>query len=65
MKLDALEALTNAVVGLLVSWAITYAALPWWGLTPTPAGAAGITAMYFFVSAARSFVIRRIFRGLA
>ena len=33
MKLDALEALTNATIGLIVSWAITYYALPLWGFT--------------------------------
>lgn len=64
MRLDALEALTNATIGLLVSWGVTYAALPLWGLTPSLSASAGITAMYFVISTARSFLIRRIFRGL-
>jgi hypothetical protein len=64
MKRDAAEALTNATIGLLISWAVTYAALPVWGLTPSPADAVGITAMYFVVSAARAFAVRRVFRGL-
>ena len=63
--LDALEALTNATVGLLVSWGVTYLLLPLWGLTPTIGASLGITAMYFCISALRSFVVRRIFRGIA
>ncbi len=62
MKWDAAEALTNAVVGLLMSWAITYYALPLWGLTPSPMASAQITAAYFFVSFARGWVIRWGFR---
>jgi len=62
MNHSATEALTNATIGLLVSWAITYLALPLWGLTTTPAQAGGITAMYFTVSFARSWVIREVFR---
>ena len=63
--MSALEALCNAVVGLLVSWAITYWALPFWGLTPSPAQAGGITAMYFCVSFARSWALREVFRRVS
>lgn len=58
--MDAIEALTNAAVGLLVSWAATYFIL---GYTPTQSAA--ITAMFFGLSFARAFVVRRIFRRLA
>ena len=64
MTIDALEALTNAIVGLLASWLVTYTLLPLWGLTPSASASLGITAMYFAISAARSFAIRRIFRGI-
>lgn len=62
MKASAIEALCNAVVGLFVSWAVTFYALPLWGLTPSASASAGITAMYFAISFARSWVIREAFR---
>jgi O-antigen/teichoic acid export membrane protein len=62
LGLDTLEALTNAAIGLVISWSATYWLLPFWGLHPTAGGAAGITAMFFCISFARSFVLRRLFR---
>lgn len=59
MKLDTLEALTNAVVGLLVSWAATFFILGY-----SAAGSVAVTAMFFVISFARAWVLRRIFRGL-
>jgi len=56
------EALTNAAVGLVVSWAVTFWALPMWGLEPSATDAAWITGLYFAVSFARSFIIREAFR---
>jgi hypothetical protein len=56
------EALTNSVLGLFVSWLVTFTLLPLWGLSPSAAQSAGITAMYFFISFARSWVIREVFR---
>ena len=50
MTMSAIEALTNAAVGLVVSWAITFLALPLWGLQPSAMQAGGITGMYFVVS---------------
>ncbi|WP_438839380.1 DUF7220 family protein, partial [Helicobacter pylori] len=43
--MDAAEALTNATLGLIVSWAVTYWLLPAWGLHPTATASLGITAM--------------------
>ena len=60
--ISAVEALTNAVVGLIVSWAVTYYALPLWGLTPSASASAGITAVYFAVSFTRAWIIRELFR---
>lgn len=62
MKRSAVEAITNAVIGLVVSWAITFYALPLWGVTPTAAASVQITAAYFVVSALRAFLIREAFR---
>ena len=60
--MSALEALTNATIGLIVSLAVTYFALPFWGHTPTASASLGITAMYFAISFARSWAIREVFR---
>ncbi len=57
--MDALEALTNAGVGLVVSWAAT-----WLVLGYSPSDSAGITAMFFGLSFTRAWIIRGIFRGL-
>jgi hypothetical protein len=62
VKRSLVEALTNATIGLAVSWAITYALLPLWGLYPSPMASAQITAVYFIVSTARAFLIREAFR---
>lgn len=62
MKISAVEALTNAIIGLLVSWAVTYYGLPLFGLTPSVSASAGITATYFIISFARSWIIRELFR---
>ena len=45
--MSLVEAKSNAVVGLLVSWLFTYFCLPWFGLEPSPLDATGITACYF------------------
>ncbi len=65
MRLSVIEALANAVIGLLVSWAVTFGLLPLWGYYPSAAESAGITAMYFFISFARSWVIREVFRRVS
>jgi len=55
--MDALEAFTNAAVGLLVSWAATWGILGY-----TPAQAVGVTAMFFALSFTRAWAIRAAFR---
>ncbi len=62
---DGLEAFTNALIGLAVSWSATFWLLPLWGLHPSAGQSAGITAMFFCVSFGRSYALRRIFRRLA
>ena len=62
--MDLAEALTNAVVGLFVSWAATYALLPIWGLHPAVGASAGITLTFFALSFARAYVLRCLFRRL-
>lgn len=59
MTHDLAEVLANAIVGLSVSWAATWAVL---GYSPTQS--VGVTAMFFALSTARQFVLRRLFRRL-
>ena len=58
--MTALEALCNAVIGLLVSWAATFFVL---GYSAT--GSLAVTAMFFALSFTRSYVLRLVFRRLA
>ena len=57
--MSALEALINAAVGLVVSWAATFFVLGY-----SPAQSAAITGMFFCLSFARAFAIREAFRRL-
>lgn len=56
--MSALEALCNAVIGLVVSWTLTAFVL---GYTPTQA--VGVTTMFFAASFTRSWLIRRAFKA--
>ena len=60
MRMDAAEALTNAAIGLAVSWVLTWAVLGY-----SPAQSAGITAMFFGASFSRAWIIRTMFRRLS
>ena len=60
-RMSFVEAKTNAVVGLLVSWLFTFLCLPWFGLEPSLTDATWITACYFVLSLGRGYVLRRLF----
>jgi len=57
MRIDAIEALANAAIGFAISWAATF-----WILGYSAAGSIAVTAMFFGLSFARAFILRRIFR---
>lgn len=57
--MDAVEALANAAIGLIVSWLAT-----WLVLGYSAASSMGITAMFFGLSFTRSWILRAIFRRL-
>ena len=57
--MDAIEALCNAAIGLVVSWLATWIVLGY-----SAASSMGITAMFFGLSFTRAWIIRGIFRGL-
>ena len=63
-QISAIEALANSFIGLLVSWAFTFWALPVFGLQPSPMDAVWITACYFMLSLIRSYALRRLFSVL-
>ncbi len=52
----AAEALANALIGLIVSWAATFFILGY-----SAAGSLAVTAMFFGLSFARSYAIRWAF----
>ena len=58
--MDAVEALANAAIGLIVSWLAT-----WLVLGYSAASSMGITAMFFGLSFTRAWILRAIFRRLA
>ena len=60
-KRSAIEAVTNVVLGLIVSWTITFLLLPIWGLEPTIVEAFQITLLFTVASLIRLFVVRRGF----
>ena len=55
--MDAVEALTNAAIGLIVSWAATH-----WILGYSASGSLAVTAMFFGLSFARAWALRWAFR---
>ena len=59
MTRDLAEVLANAIVGLAVSWAATWAVLGF-----SPVQSVGVTVLFFALSTARQFVLRRLFRRL-
>ena len=63
-RLDATEAVTSTAVGFAVSWVLTFAVLPLWGLHPSAGEALAITAVYTAASVARGYAVRRVFRHI-
>jgi len=58
--IDATEALTNAFLGLIISWAATYFILGY-----SASGSAAVTGMFFALSFIRAYALRSIFRRFA
>ena len=57
------ESFANLGVGIVVSWLITFWALPWWGLEPSVGQAVEITLVYTAASVARCYALRRAFNA--
>ena len=61
---DATEALANALIGLAVSMAAVYALWPVFGWQASAPQSAAVSMLFFLLSTARAYVLRRIFRRL-
>lgn len=63
-RLDRFEALANAVAGIVLSMIAVHLLWPLFGWQASHSQAAGVTAVFFALSIARSYVLRRLFRRL-
>lgn len=60
-KQSWLEAITNTLIGFVISLLATFFILPLWGVESTAGQNLGITIFYTGISVLRSYVIRRFF----
>ena len=58
------EAWTNTVVGLFISYAIQVITFPWFGIHVGTTTHIGITLVFFFASLGRGYVLRRVFNRI-
>lgn len=63
--MDAIEAVTNATVGLLLSIATVSLLWPVFGWSATISQSVAVTAVFWALSAVRTYTIRKIFRRLS
>lgn len=64
VRLDSLEAVTNAAVGLGISIAAVQIVWPLMGWPVTGGQSVGVAVLFFCLSTARAYVLRRVFRRL-
>lgn len=60
-KLSLIESITNTVIGLIISVILQIIVFPLFGFNPSIEQNMQITLIFYVVSFARSFIIRRIF----
>lgn len=63
--MDATEAIANATIGLLVSVLAVRLLWPLFGWEATGAQSVAVTGLFWALSAARSYLLRRLFRWLS
>ena len=63
-RLDATEAAANAIAGLVIFATAVQVLWPVFGWQTNPAQSIGVAAVFFVLSTARSYVLRRIFRRM-
>ena len=59
MKLDAMEALANVIIGCAINWLVLI------GVYGQPFTATGVMLAMIVITYARSFALRRLFRSIA
>lgn len=64
MTTDATEAIANAAGGLIVSALAVQALWPLFGWQASAPQSAAVAAVFFALSAARSYALRRLFRWM-
>lgn len=63
-RIDATEAAANAIAGLIISAATVQVAWPLFGWQATIEQSSMVAALFFVLSTARAYVLRRIFRRM-
>jgi len=63
-RIDATEAAANAVAGLVISAATVQVAWPLFGWQASTGQSISVAALFFVLSTARAYVLRRIFRRM-
>lgn len=63
-RIDATEAAANAIAGLIISTATVQVAWPLFGWQASAGQSIGVAALFFALSTARAYVLRRIFRRM-
>ena len=63
-RLDGLESAANAIAGLAISATAVQLLWPLFGWQTSPTQSIGVAAVFFVLSTARSYGLRRIFRGM-
>jgi len=58
------EIITNQITGILIGWCLVYFAFPIIGIEATASQATASSAIFFFASYTRAYVIRRIFNRI-
>ena len=64
-RLDMAESYANALIGLAVSWGAVWAVFPLFGWQVTGTKSLAVSGLFFGLSWARAYVLRRVFRRLA
>ena len=64
-RIDITEAWANATIGLAVSVLAVWAVFPLFGWQMTGPKSLAVSALFFALSWARAYVLRRVFRRLA
>lgn len=63
-RIDTIEAATNAIVGIGVSVAVVHVVWPLMGWPVTTGQSLSVSLLFFVLSTARSYALRRIFRRI-